>query len=288
MKPLNMHVVTLGSGPRHVVILPGLLGQAKNWQSIQKTLLARLGVEFTVHALDLRNHGRSAHTLEHSISLMAQDCAMFVNEILKKESNEESGSPNEEIGGIKESVSLIGHSMGGKVAMELSLTFPELIDRLMVVDVGPWKYSGVTGEMGVIENHLDAMRALPLSEIYTMEMASEMLKYAAPRKVDRDFLLTNLWIPESGNLAMWQIPLQTLKDSIPDIRNWKSFLGASYDGPTFFLGGTRSQYLRYEMRPTIMRLFPNARMKWINGAGHWVHAEKPAAFLNEAIAFLKV
>lgn len=268
---LRLSHVSIGVGlSRHLVILPGLLGQANNWKNLQHALLRQLGLDWSIHALDMRNHGRSPHAILHSRHLMALDCQQFCSELP---------------GGPERKIALLGHSMGGKVAMEMALTMPGLVERLLVVDVGPWNYSGRKDEMGIIETHLDAMRAMRLDQVHSMEEASQKLVYAAPEKEVRNFLLTNLEFGEDGR-ARWSIPLETLKESIPDIRSWtprtEKFLG-----PTLFLGGGDSKYLREEMRETILGNFPNAKLEWIPGASHWVQASKSAAFIKESVKFLK-
>ncbi len=240
-----------------VVILHGLLGSARNWTSIAKELAA----SHRVFALDLRNHGRSPWAATMSFDQMAGDVAAFI-----------------ERRGLG-AATLIGHSLGGKVAMRLALTRPELVGRLLVVDVAPVAYPDSFGPF------IEAMRQVDLSAVERRSDADLQLQGAVPDAVLRNFLLQNLVKTDAG--FVWRVNLEALAANMDQLLGFPTpAADAAYGGPTLFIAGSRSHYVEACHRALIERLFPSAEQVVIAGAGHWPHAERPAEFLAHARRFL--
>jgi pimeloyl-ACP methyl ester carboxylesterase len=240
-----------------VVILHGLLGSARNWASVGKELVGA----HRVFALDLRNHGRSPWAATMSFDDMAGDVAAFV---------EDRGL------GL---VALIGHSLGGKVAMRLALTRPDLVQRLVVVDVAPVPYADTFGPF------VAAMREVDLATVQRRADADLQLQGAVPDAVLRNFLLQNLVKTDAG--FVWRVNLEALAANMDELLGFAAPApDAAYLGPTLFIAGGRSRYIEPEHRPLIARLFPNAEHVVIADAGHWPHAERPAEFLTHLRQFL--
>jgi esterase len=240
-----------------VVILHGLLGAARNWTSVGKELAGT----HRVFALDLRNHGRSPWAGTMSFDDMAGDVAAFI-----------------ESRGLG-AVTLIGHSLGGKVAMRLALTRRELVERLLLVDVAPVAYADTFGPF------VAAMREVDLAAVQRRADADLQLQGAVPDAVLRNFLLQNLVNTEAG--FVWRVNLEALAANMDELLGFPPPApDAAYLGPTLFIAGDRSRYIRPEHRPLIERLFPNAEQVAIAGAGHWPHAERPAEFLMRVRKFL--
>ena len=244
------------SGPP-VVILHGLLGSARNWTSIAKELAA----SHRVYALDLRNHGRSPWAATMSFDEMAGDVAAFVE--------------RHRLGAVV----LIGHSLGGKVAMRLALTRPELVERLVVVDVAPVAYTHSFAPF------VETMRRVDLATVQRRSDADLQLQAAIPDPVLRSFLLQNLVKTEAG--FAWRINLEALAANMDELLGFPPPApDAAYRGPTLFIAGGRSHYVQPEHRPLTERLFPRAEHVVIADAGHWLHAERPAEFLAHVRRFL--
>jgi pimeloyl-ACP methyl ester carboxylesterase len=244
------------SGPP-VVILHGLLGAARNWASIAK----EIGASHRVFALDLRNHGRSPWAATMSFDEMAGDVAGLIE--------------RDALGAVM----LIGHSLGGKVAMRLALTRPELIARLFVVDVAPVAYAHTFGPF------VEAMSQVDLAAVHRRGDADHQLHGAVPDAVLRNFLLQNLIKTDAG--FAWRVNLAALAANMDELLGFPSPAeGVAYGGPTLFLAGGRSHYIRPEHRELIERLFPKAEHAVIAGAGHWPHVERPTEFLAHVRRFL--
>jgi esterase len=244
------------SGPP-VLILHGLLGSARNWSTFAKQLAAMR----RVFALDLRNHGASPWADRMSYDQMAADVRAFMAR---------EAMPT---------AAVIGHSMGGKVAMRLALAHGQLVERLVVVDVAPVAYRRS------FNAYLEAMRGLDLSRISRRAEADALLAEQIDDPGVRGFLLQNLVSAEAG--LAWRVPLQALADNMPELVGFpEPREGERYDGPTLFVTGGRSDYVRPEHHAKIRHLFPNAQFVRIPEAGHWVHAEAPETFLEVVGGFL--
>ena len=239
-----------------VVILHGLLGSLDNWQTIAK----RLSEQFKVYTVDLRNHGKSPHSNEHSYPLMAEDLKDFFQEHVIKKAH------------------LIGHSMGGKVAMLFTVTYPELVDKLVVVDIAPRVYEAHHNEI------FDALFKLDLSQATKRSEADEQLMQSIPDFGVRQFLLKNLTRNESGGFE-WKMNLQGLYKHYPNI-NIPIQANNSVSVKTLVIRGANSNYVLEEDISDFEKLFGSVKLVTIPSAGHWVHAEAPDLFLHEVKAFL--
>ncbi|MGG5890727.1 alpha/beta fold hydrolase [Falsiroseomonas sp. HC035] len=253
---MRLVVTEQGEGPP-VVLLHGLFGAGQNFGTVQKALAAD---GFRVLALDLRNHGDSPHGAEVGYAAMAADVA----ETLRAE----GAWP----------AAIIGHSMGGKVAMALALAEPEGVSRLLVADIAP-----VTYPAPQFTAYLHAMRALDLPPGLTRRQADAALAPVVPAAPLRAFLLQNLSFDQDP--PRWRIGLEEIAAGLGDIGGWPDLPGR-YDGPTLVLAGETSDYIQPEHWPVFQRLFPAARRESIK-AGHWLHAENPQAFLASVRRFLQ-
>jgi pimeloyl-ACP methyl ester carboxylesterase len=253
-----LHATEIGmaAGRPPVVLLHGLFGAARNFGTMQR----RVAANRRVIALDLRNHGDSPHAPGMDYDTMAAD----VVETL------------EALGALP--CALIGHSMGGKVAMRVALTSAAAVTRLLVLDIAPVVYDPASADYAA------AMAVLPLRPGLTRGEADALLADAVPDKGLRAFLLQNLAF---GAPPHWRIGLAEIVAAMPDIGGWPALpAGAAYAGPTLFVAGARSDYIRPEYRDIIRVLFPAARFVTVKDAGHWVHADNQAGFLAVLEAFL--
>ena len=253
---MRLAVTEAGEG-RPVALLHGLLGAGQNFGAVQKALAAR---GHRVLALDLRNHGSSPHAPSMSYPEMAADVA----ETLRAH----GAWP----------ASVIGHSMGGKAAMALALTEPEGVARLLVADIAP-----VTYATPVFIRYIAAMRAIALRPGLTRREADAALAEAVPSPALRGFLLQNLLF--TADPPRWRVALDVIAAEMAQIGGWPDLPGR-YDGQVLVLAGDASDYIRPEHHALFTRLFPAARFATIP-AGHWLHAENPAAFLEQVIGFLE-
>ncbi len=248
-----LNSVSRGEGPV-LVLLHGLFGQSGNFGAVQRRLAA--GGRRVV-ALDLRNHGASPHAPGMDYRTLAED----VRETL-------------EVLGVLP-CAVLGHSMGGKAAMALALAHPEAVSRLCVADIAPVRYRPHLVTYAV------AMRDLDLLPGMTRAEADEALAPMVEDAGERAFLLSNLLL---GAQPRWRIGLEHIIAGMDDIQDWPVEEGA-YAGPTLFLAGARSRYVRPEHRPAIAALFPAAKFVTLKNAGHWLHADDPEGFLAVVEAF---
>jgi len=251
------------AGPR-ICFLHGLFGQGKNWTTIAKALADRARLLL----VDLPDHGRSAWTEEFSYSGMAAGVA----DLLAREG---SGEP----------YVVVGHSMGGKVAMMLALDHPEIVDRLCVVDVSPVEYPSLR-DFG---RYVEGMRSLDLDHLPDRATADrELVPYVQSATI-RSFLLQNLRRNLDGATDggaprwQWQMNLQLLGDHLNELGGWPLASAARkvdpYEGPVIWVAGENSNYVRPDFASTMRSLFPRTQLVTIKGASHWVHADRPEVFL---------
>lgn len=238
-----------------IVILHGLFGRLRNWQGMQK----QLARDARIITADLRNHGESPWAENMSYMAMAADIAKLINDL-----------------DIAPAV-VVGHSMGGKAAMALALSEPDLVRSLMVVDIAPVDYQNDYGP------YINAMRAVPLGDLSRRGEAEEYLKADITDPGIRAFIMQNLGESEAG--LAWQANIDVIDSDMTEIMTFPEFDGASFDKPTRFVIGGTSDYVKTEHRQKIMDLFPNASHTVIKDAGHWVHAEKPAEVMAEISNF---
>ena len=233
-----------------VVLLHGLFGSARNLGGAARALASA----HRVVSMDLRNHGDSAHAPGMDYATMAADVV---------ETMDAAGLP---------AAAVVGHSMGGKVAMQLALTAPARVTRLVVADIAPVAYASHFGGF--------ARAMLALSPGLARSAADAALAPDVPDPAIRSFLLHN-YRPTEG----WRIGLAEIAAALPRIETWHEET-ATYAGPVLFVTGARSDYVLPAHRPAILRLFPAARFVAIKDAGHWLHAEQPEAFNATLGAFL--
>jgi esterase len=238
-----------------VVIAHGLYGSARNWGVIARRLADRREVV----AVDMRNHGDSPRHPTQSYPDMAADLA-------------------EVIENLEGPVDLLGHSMGGKAAMQLALTRPELVRRLVIADIAPVAYAHDQ------TRHARAMAAVDLTRITSRAEADVALAAGVKDPALRAFFLQSLDL--RAQPPRWKLNLPVLEAEMPHIVGWPGTEDC-FDGPTLFLTGADSSYVRPEHRETIRALFPKARFAKIPGAGHWLHAEKPREFEETVRVFLE-
>jgi pimeloyl-ACP methyl ester carboxylesterase len=245
-----------GTGPA-VVILHGLLGAGRNWA----TVAAALADRHRVITVDLRNHGESPWAEPHDYPALAEDVARLIDR---------------QVGGP---AAVVGHSMGGKAAMVLALDRPEVVEELVVVDIAPARSLNPAGD------YVRAMRAVPLDTCASRADVEAALATAIPDAAMRRFLVLNLRSGPDG--LRWPNNLEALDRHMDAILSFPVYPpGRTFTKPTLFVAGGRSHYLRPEHRPEIERLFPRVRFEVIDTAGHWVHADAPAAFIELVRTFL--
>ena len=237
-----------------LVVAHGLYGSGRNWGVIARRLADRREVV----AVDMRNHGDSPRFATHSYPELAGDLGEVIESL---------GAP----------VDLLGHSMGGKAAMQLALTRPGLIRRLVVADIAPVAYSHDQSR------NAQAMAGLDLSRITTRAEADAALAEKIDDPALRAFFLQSLDLRQKP--PRWKLNLDVLQAEMPKIVGWPGTEGV-FDHPALFLTGSESHYVRPEHRDQIKRLFPKARFAKIPGAGHWLHAEKPREFEETVRVFL--
>ncbi len=250
---MKLHYQIFGSG-QPLVILHGLFGSADNWRGLAK----QLAIVAQVITVDLRNHGRSPHSAKQTYELMADDLAELVEELNLR------------------SIDLIGHSIGGKVAMAFSQHHPELLRKLVVVDIAPRSYADEHSSI------FKSLLGLDLSLYSTRNDVDKALSVSLPIKAVRQFLLMNLAVDNAQ--LNWRINLPALYDAYPQL------LSAVCEGqqnsvPSCFIRGGLSNYIQVQDITLIQTSFPNSEIVTIEHAGHWVHAEAPEAFLNTIIEF---
>ncbi|MCW2810020.1 MAG: putative hydrolase [Friedmanniella sp.] len=251
-----LHRTQVGDqGPR-VVFLHGLFGQGKNWTSMARALSPTARVTL----LDLPDHGRSSWSPTFSYVGMAAQVA----EVLTRD-------------GGGEPYAVVGHSMGGKVAMALALGHPELVERLCVVDVSP-----VAGaQVGQFGPYVEGMRSIDLATLTSRAAAEAVLTPYAPDPTIRGFLLQNLRResdPAGGSRWRWQMNLDLLGAELAAVGDWPDLDALPYPGPVLWLAGEHSPYIRPEYAPVMRTLFPRVRLVTVKNAGHWVHADQPEVF----------
>lgn len=245
-----------GTG-KPLLILHGFLGMSDNW----KTLGTQFAVDFQVHILDLRNHGRSLHAGDFSYEIMVQDVVEYCQ------------------GHNLENIVIVGHSMGGKVAMLLATSHPELVSKLIVADIGPKFYPQHHQEI------LAGLNAVDFSVKPSRSDVEAIMSQFIPDFGTRQFLMKSLYWQEPGqlafrfNLAVFNTKMEEIGVPLPE--------NAIFDKPTLFIRGGNSRYILDSDFDTIKHHFPDSNIETIPKVGHWLHAENPAEFYQKVTSFLK-
>lgn len=249
-----LHPATETKTAPPLLIVHGLYGSGRNWGVIAR----RLAEARDVVAVDMRNHGASPRHASHSYPELAADLARVI----------------ETLGGRAD---VLGHSMGGKASMVLALTRPELVRKLVVADIAPVAYDHDQSR------HIHAMRALDLTDLTSRAEADRRLSALIDDPALRAFFLQSLDL--KAQPPHWRLNLDVLEAEMAKIVGWPDISGA-FDGPTLFLTGSLSHYVKPEYRPAILALFPKARFAKLTGAGHWLHADRPREFEEAVRVFL--
>jgi esterase len=247
-----VHSYVVGSGSKNLLILHGFLGTGDNWKSLAKQWL---GFGYKIHLLDQRNHGKSFWHNKFDYDTLAQDVINYINhhKIIRP--------------------SILGHSMGGKVAMTIACNQPELINKLIIVDIVPKTYKNSHKEI------LVGLSSLDFKEIKSREIADYKLSNYVPDKSTRQFLLKNIYWYDSNSLRL-RLNISILKDVGNEIYK-KPNLYNVFHGKSLFLFGEKSEYFNPGDEILIKKNFPESKLVVIKNAGHWLHAENPKDFSKE-------
>ena len=254
---MELHSKILGKG-RPLIILHGFLGMSDNWKTLGNLYAQN---ELEVHLVDQRNHGKSPWSSVFNYEVLAEDIEQYISQ--------------HQLG----PVNLLGHSMGGKTAMQFACNSPAMVRSLLVADIAPKYYPPHH------QSIINALTALPIDLITSRSEADKLLSGHISELGIRQFLLKNLYWIEKGKLGL-RCNLDVLKDKMDEIGD---NIGTTdiYEGPTLFLRGDRSEYISNGDLGTIKRHFPKAEVDDITGAGHWLHAENPRQFFEKSLAFIK-
>jgi len=251
---MKLNYFQTGAGP-HLILLHGLFGSAGNF----RTLARQFGEYFTVSALDLRNHGASPHDDDVSFDAMAADIIEFMDDHDIDQS------------------AVMGHSLGGKVAMQIALNYPDRISKLVIGDIAPVAYPHHHDRI------FDGLNAVDLKAITSRREAEKTLADYVDIPAVRLFLLTNLVRTEDQSFA-WRINIRALQDGYAHVAQRPS--GVPFQGPSLFIRGELSDYIKESYFPAIYELFPQAEIASLDGAGHWLHADKPQDYIEMVLNFL--
>ncbi len=253
---MELNYKKVGEG-EPLIILHGLFGSLDNWMTLAKTI----GEHYEVFIVDARNHGNSPHSDEFNYDLMADDLYEFIIQ-------------NQIINPI-----VLGHSMGGKTAMQFAMNYPTKLSKLIIADIAPKAYPVHHTSI------LEGMFSLDFNIIKTRKAADEKLSESIADFSTRQFLLKNLYWVDKETLA-WKFNLPVIDKNIEIIGEGLNNVN-EFDKPTLFIRGNKSNYILESDSDFIKNIFPNAEIKSIN-SGHWVHAENPVEFLKILNSFLKL
>lgn len=243
-----------GTG-KPLVILHGLFGSADNWMSIAKGLEEN----FTLYLLDQRNHGDSPHSDIWDYKAMSEDLKEFM-----------------EAEGLQKA-SFLGHSMGGKTVMKFALTYPEMVDKLVVADIAPRPYPVHH------QTILEGLNAVDIKNLASRKEAEDKLAEYIPERGVRQFLLKNLTRKEGA--FVWKVNLPVITQKIENVGEAITS-DKPFTGPVLFMGGANSDYIKSSDKEEIAALFPDNHIIHIKNTGHWLHAEQPEAVEATLKAFL--
>lgn len=239
-----------------LVIMHGLFGLSDNWQTLAKYFSQK----YHVYLLDLRNHGRSPHSHEFDYDVMVEDLREFITDHQ-----------------LKDAV-IMGHSMGGKVAMNFALTYPDLVSKLIIVDIAPRPYAVHHQQM------IDGLNTLDLASMSSRNEAEAALTVHVPEPDVRLFLLKNLYRKEDNTFG-WRMNLPVIERNIEEVGR-ETTSDTPFTKPALFIKGSNSRYIQEKDMAAIQQLFPQSGLEVIEGAGHWVHAEAPEKFYQAVVNFI--
>jgi pimeloyl-ACP methyl ester carboxylesterase len=245
-----------GDKGQDLTIIHGLFGMSDNWNSLGK----QFSKYCRVHLIDLRNHGRSPHADDFNYDVMCGDVLEYMDDH-----------------NIQKPI-LLGHSLGGKVAMKFALTHPDKIKKLIVADISPRRYN-----TDFHQNLLSSLYKLPLEDFTKREEVDHALSLFVEDKGIRFFLLKNLYRNENKEFA-WRFNIDVLLEKVNNIQE-ADFVKGICDIPTHFIRGGNSNYITSEDELIINKHFSDFSIATIDGAGHWLHAENPERFYNEVMGF---
>lgn len=240
-----------------LIILHGLFGQSDNWNSLARQFSE---LDNAIYTVDLRNHGLSPHSEEWTYQSMSDDILELITDLKLKD------------------VILIGHSMGGKLAMQFAMLHPELLKKLIVVDIAPKYYPPHHGEI------LKALNSVDFNVVKNRKDAEAILSESISDMGTKQFLLKNIYWKEDGLLA-WRFNLDVITRKIETVGQETPNYSVC-NTPTLFIRGERSKYILDTDLQQINTLFPFSEIKTIAQAGHWVHAEKPVDFFEVVVDFV--
>ncbi|XP_050434555.1 protein ABHD11-like [Adelges cooleyi] len=247
-----------------LIIMHGLFGSKSNWNSLAKALHNLTSRK--VITVDARNHGDSPHSDEHTYAHMAEDIKLLMDDL-----------------GLKKA-SMIGHSMGGRAMMYFAIVYPDLLESLIPVDISPVNSKEVTDIRSIIDalTMIDLDFNVPISKARLL--VDDQMSNSIESPVLRQFLLINLI--RVDNRYRWRINLSAIDSNFDKHISQFPQVQSTYTGPTFFIGGGLSKFIKPEDHDEIQNIFPNSKFAYIDGAGHWLHAEKPSEFLKLVTDFL--
>ena len=252
---MKLYSKIYGDKAQDLIVIHGLFGMSDNWNSLGR----KFSEYFRVHLIDLRNHGRSPHSVNFNYDVMCEDLIeyMLIHNIQKP--------------------IILGHSLGGKVAMKFAFTFPKKIEKLLVADISPREYNS-----DFYKSILAVLYKIPLEEFDKREEIDSLLSSLYEDKGMRLFLMKNLYRDENKKFA-WRFNIEILLDKIENIQE-ANFIKGICNVSTHFIKGGNSNYITNEDRLIIDKHFSDFGITNIDGAGHWLHAEEPQKFYNEVIA----
>lgn len=257
---MNLFFRQIGHGTRPVVILHGLFGSCDNWLTVGKSISEQLGDAYSIYLVDQRNHGRSPQDATFDYAVMAEDLHFFLTQ-------HQLNNPI-----------LVGHSMGGKVVMQYAITYPDTFEKLVVVDIATRAYP--VHHSAIIEG----LQSIDLTQLQSRQQADQQLSAYEPNVGVRQFLLKNLYRNEQNTFA-WRINLAVIAQNLPLIGAEISS-NRAVSQPALFVVGSESDYVRPQDWAGIAAIFANATLCTIQGAGHWVQAEKPVEFVDVLVGFI--
>jgi esterase len=246
----------MGQGP-DLIILHGLFGSSDNWLSVAKVLAN----DYRVILPDARNHGQSPFSPEHNYTVMSEDLMELITSLNLKHPF------------------VIGHSMGGKTLMKFLSLYPHIVAKAVIADISPRYYTKHHDHI------LTGLASIPVSTLESRQVADQLLSQHLQDVGERQFLLKNLYRDENGHFR-WRINLEVLTKEIENIGEGLNET-TSIETPTLFLHGGASNYVTERDLPLIAGIFKNYKIQTIDGAGHWLHAEKPQEFIQDVITFFK-